>query len=74
MALVPINKTTVQVPRANGLKYGNANTVLTTPDPTFGKYSAGYPSGKDAINEGQIFNKSTEYSVLMGKEAKGMKP
>lgn len=72
--MVDINKATNQVPRANGLKYGNANIALTTPNPTFGKYSSGYVAGKDAVNEGQIFSKNTAYSVFMGKDTTGMKP
>lgn len=69
--LTPANR---PVPRADGLKMGNANTTLTTPNPTFGMYSSGYNEGKDAINKGNIMGSSTEYSVAAGKQGPTMKP
>lgn len=55
--LTPANRS---VPRADGLKEPGANTVLTTPNESFGMYSSGYKEGKDAVNDGNI----------MGREAK----
>lgn len=63
--ITPANR---PVNRADGVKYGNLNTTLTTPNPTFGKYSSGYNEGKDAVNIGNIMGKSTDYSVAIGKQ------
>lgn len=65
-----LSPATKSVPRADGIKYGNSNTTLTTPNPTFGKYSSGYVEGKDAVNKGQIMSSSTDYSVFAGKVEK----
>lgn len=56
--LTPANRS---VPRADGLKTGAANTVLTTPEETFGKYTSGYNEGTNAINDGHIFGKEAKH-------------
>lgn len=51
--LTPANRS---VPRADGLKEPGANTILTTPNESFGLYSSGYKEGKDAVNTGNIMS------------------
>lgn len=58
---IDINKAVNSVPRAEGLKMGEANSVLTTPNPTFGKYSSGYVDGANATNSESIFGKDNKH-------------
>lgn len=51
-------KANYPVGRADGLKMGSANTVYTTPDPSFGRYISGYTSEP---NSGNIFGSEAEH-------------
>ena len=52
-----ITPPTRKIPRADGLKMPSANSTLTTPNPTFGRYTGSGKSGAEAKGEGTIFGK-----------------
>lgn len=56
-----ISPATKSVSRPGGIKYGEANSTLTTPNPTFGKYSSGYKEGEKAINDAEVFSSKSAH-------------
>ena len=50
-----ITPPTRKIDRADGVKMPSANTVLTTPNPTFGRYFGSGDSGAEAKGKGTIF-------------------
>ena len=45
------------VARKDGIKMGSANSTLTTPNPTFGKYIGNYTPGSAVKEGGSLFGK-----------------
>lgn len=45
------------VGKPDGMHMGSANTILTTPDPTFGRYFGADTPGSDAVNSQKIMGK-----------------
>lgn len=45
------------VPASDGIQLGSAHSVLTTPDPTYGRYFGAGTPGADAVNSMKIMGK-----------------
>lgn len=45
------------VGKSDGMKMGSASLVMTTPDPTFGRYFGADTPGSDAVDSEKIMGK-----------------